>query len=44
MEKLTLAEVEGLHVVETSIDGLSFASIEEIPPGDGFLVASALRH
>jgi len=43
LEKMTLA-VEGLSVVETSIDGLALASVEEVPLGDGFLIASALRH
>lgn len=43
LEKLKLA-VDGIRIVETSIDGIALASAEEIPLGDGFLIASALRH
>jgi predicted nucleic acid-binding protein len=36
--------VEGLKVVETSMNGLSISEAENIPLGDGFLIATALKH
>ena len=41
--KITLT-LEALEVVETSINGLNIATIENIPLGDGFLLASAQQH
>jgi len=43
LEKLRLA-IDGLKVVEPSITGLGIASSENIPLGDGFLIATALSH
>ena len=43
IEKMTLT-VEGLKVVETSMNGLSISEAENIPLGDGFLIATALKH
>jgi predicted nucleic acid-binding protein len=43
LEKMTLT-VEGLKVVETSINGLTISEAENIPLGDGFLIATALKH
>lgn len=43
LEKLRLA-IDGLKVVEPSIRGLGISSSENIPIGDGFLIATALSH
>ena len=43
LEKLKLT-VGGLKVVETSITGLDVSLKENVPLGDGFLIATALRH
>jgi len=43
LEKLTLT-VEELQVVETSINGLKIAAAENIPLGDGLLIATALQN
>ena len=39
--KLTISE---LKIVETSIAGLNISLKENIPLGDGFLIATALEH
>lgn len=43
LEKMILT-VDGLKVVETSISGLNISEAENIPLGDGFLIATALKH
>jgi len=43
IEKIKLT-VSGLKVVETSTMGLSISLAENIPLGDGFLIAAALEH
>ena len=43
LEKMTLT-VDGLEVVETSVNGLNISEAENIPLGDGFLIATALKH
>ncbi len=43
LEKLSLTVGE-LKVVETSIMGLNISLTENIPLGDGFLIATALEH
>ena len=43
LEKLTLT-IEGLKVLETSINGLKVSAADNIPLGDGFLIATALHH
>ena len=43
LEKLSLT-IEGLRVVETSMNGISISKTENIPLGDGFLIATALKH
>jgi predicted nucleic acid-binding protein len=43
LEKITLI-LETLKVVETSINGLQIASTENIPLGDGFLIATAQQN
>jgi len=43
LEKMILT-VDGLKVVETSINGLQISKTENIPLGDGFLIATALKH
>jgi predicted nucleic acid-binding protein len=43
LEKLALT-IEGLKVVETSTNGLKISEAENIPLGDGFLIATALKH
>jgi len=41
LEKLRLIS-EGLKIVGTSIRGINIARVENIPLGDGFLIATAL--
>lgn len=43
IDKLTLT-IEGLKVVETSVNGLKIAAADNIPLGDGLLIATALQH
>lgn len=43
LEKLALT-VDGLKVVETSTGGLKISAADNIPLGDGFLIATALQH
>ena len=43
LEKLTLV-IGGLKIVEPSVAGLNISSEDNIPLGDGFLLATALRH
>ena len=43
LEKLTLV-VESLKVIDASMEGLGIAARENIPLGDGFLIATALKH
>lgn len=43
LEKLSLT-LEGLKVLETSTNGLKIAAAENIPLGDGYLIATALQH
>ncbi|MCD6509028.1 MAG: type II toxin-antitoxin system VapC family toxin [Thermoprotei archaeon] len=43
LEKLKLA-ISELKIVETSIAGLNISLKENIPLGDGFLIATALEH
>ena len=43
LEKLTLT-LGGLKVIETSINGLKISEADNIPLGDGFLIATALQH
>jgi len=43
LEKLRLT-VEGLRIVETSVMGLNISLTDKIPLGDGFLIATALKH
>ncbi len=43
VEKLRLV-VEGLKVLDTSMDGLGISAKENIPLGDGLLISTALRH
>jgi rRNA-processing protein FCF1 len=43
LKKLKLT-VSALKVVESSINGLEIYSTENIPLGDGFLIATALAH
>jgi predicted nucleic acid-binding protein len=43
LEKLTLT-IEGLKVLETSINGLKISATDNIPLSDGFLIATALHH
>jgi predicted nucleic acid-binding protein len=43
IEKLTLS-IDGLRVVETSTNGLKISAADNIPFGDGFLIATALQH
>jgi predicted nucleic acid-binding protein len=43
MDKMSLT-ISGLKVVETSVNGLSISGAENIPLGDGFLIATALKH
>lgn len=43
LDKLTLT-VDELQVVETSINGLRIAAADNIPLGDGLLIATALQH
>jgi hypothetical protein len=43
LEKLTLT-IEGLKVLETSINGLKVSTADNIPLDDGFLIATALHH
>lgn len=42
LEKMILT-MDGLNVVETSITGLNISQTENIPLGDGFLIATALK-
>ena len=43
IEKLTLT-IDGLKVIETSTNGLKISAADNIPLGDGFLIATALQH
>ena len=43
LEKMILT-VDGLKVIETSMNGLNISMAENIPLGDGFLIATALKH
>lgn len=43
VEKLKLT-VSGLEIVETSLNGFNISMEENIPLGDGFLIATALEH
>jgi len=43
LEKLTFT-VSGLKIVEPSITGLNVSLSDNIPLGDGFLIATALKH
>ncbi len=43
LEKLMLT-VGGLKIVEPSITGLNISLADNIPLGDGFLIATALKH
>ncbi|MGQ9469334.1 MAG: type II toxin-antitoxin system VapC family toxin [Nitrososphaerales archaeon] len=43
LEKLTLT-IGGLKIVEPSITGLNLSLTDKIPLGDGFLIATALKH
>ena len=43
LEKLTLV-VEGLKIIDASMDGLGISARENIPLGDGFLISTALKH
>lgn len=43
IDKLSLT-LEGLQVVETSVKGLKIAAADNIPLGDGLLIATALQH
>lgn len=43
LEKLALT-VDGLKVVEPSKTGLAISTADNIPLGDGFLIATALKH
>ncbi len=43
LEKLSLT-VERLKVIETSMNGLKISAAENIPLGDGFLIATAVQH
>ena len=43
LEKLTLT-VTGLKVVESSTMGLDISLADNIPLGDGYLIAAALKH
>jgi predicted nucleic acid-binding protein len=43
LEKLSLT-LEGLKILETSTNGLKLAAAENIPLGDGYLIATALQH
>ncbi len=43
LEKLRLV-VEGLKVLDTSMDGLGISAKENIPLGDGLLISTALKH
>lgn len=43
LEKLTLT-IGGLKIVESSIMGLNVSLEDNIPLGDGFLIATALKH
>jgi predicted nucleic acid-binding protein len=42
-DKMSLT-IDGLKVVETSVNGLNISGAENIPLGDGFLIATALKH
>ena len=43
LEKISLT-LETLNVVETSINGVNIAAAENIPLGDGFLIATAQQN
>jgi len=43
LEKLRLV-VEGLKIIDTSMEGLGISAKENIPLGDGFLISTALKH
>jgi predicted nucleic acid-binding protein len=43
LEKLTLT-INGLKVVEAATNGLKISAADNIPLGDGFLIATALQH
>ena len=43
LEKMILT-MDGLKVIETSMNGLNISMAENIPLGDGFLIATALKH
>ena len=43
LEKLSLT-LEGLNILETSSNGLKIAASDNIPLGDGYLIATALKH
>jgi predicted nucleic acid-binding protein len=43
MDKMILV-MDGLKLVETSVNGLNISGAENIPLGDGFLIATALKH
>jgi len=43
LEKLAFT-ISGLKIIETSITGLNVSQSDNIPLGDGFLIATALEH
>jgi len=43
LEKMSLT-LDGLNVLETSSNGLKIAAAENIPLGDGYVIATALQH
>jgi len=43
IEKIQLT-LEAITIVETSIDGLTVSHTDNIPLGDGFLIATAKKH
>lgn len=43
IEKLSIT-LESMNVLETSSNGLKIAAAENIPLGDGYLIATALQH
>jgi predicted nucleic acid-binding protein len=43
VEKMSLT-LDGMNVLETSSNGLKIAAAENIPLGDGYVIATALHH